>query len=128
MSGPSFLTLAEVLEIHREQIESHGGRGGVRDMGSLESAIAMPQSGSGEQYHHRTIFEMAGAYAFHMAENQPFVDGNKRAALAAALIFLDIKGVELDDPEGELYDAMIRLGSKKMSKAQLAELLEKLSQ
>lgn len=127
MSEPSFLTLAEVLEIHRDQVERHGGREGVRDIGLLESAIAMPQSGAGEQYHHRTLFEMAAAYAFHIAENQPFVDGNKRAALASALVFLDLNGVELDDPEGELYDAMMALGARKMSKTRLAELLKTLA-
>lgn len=128
MSDPSFLTLAEVLEIHRELLESHGGRGGVRDIGLLESAIAMPQSGFGGEYHHRSLFDMAAAYAFHIAENQPFVDGNKRAALAAALVFLEINDISIDDPKGKLYDAMMALGSKKMIKSQLAGLLESLSE
>ena len=127
MSEPLFLTLAEVLEIHREQLKSHGGRGGVRDIGLLESAVAMPRSGSGGEYHHRSLFDMAAAYAFHIAENQAFIDGNKRVGLAAALVFLDINGVEIDDPKGILYDAMMALGSKKMKKARLVELLESLS-
>lgn len=127
MSEPSFLTLAEVLDIHRELLERHGGRGGVRDFGLLESAIAMPYSGSGGEYHHRSLYDMAAAYAFHIAENQPFIDGNKRVGLAAALVFLDINGVELDDPQGRLYGAMMALGSKKLGKSQLAELLETLS-
>lgn len=127
MSEPLFLTLAEVLEIHREQLESHGGRGGVRDLGLLESAVAMPRSGAGGEYHHRSLFDMAAAYAFHIAENQPFIDGNKRVGLAAALIFLDLNGVEIDDPKGRLYEAMMTLGSRKRGKPRLAELLESLS-
>lgn len=127
MSEPLFLTLAEVLEIHREQIASHGGRGGIRDIGLLESAIAMPQSGSGGEYHHRSLFDMASAYAFHIAENQPFIDGNKRVGLAAALVFLEINKVGIEDPNGRLYGAMMALGSRKMGKLRLAELLESLS-
>ncbi len=127
MSEPLFLTLAEILEIHRNQIESHGGRAGIRDLDLLESAIAMPQSGSGEEYHHRSLFDMAAAYAFHIAENQAFIDGNKRVGLAAALIFLDMNGVEIHDPKSRLYGAMMALGSNKMGKARLAELLETLS-
>lgn len=127
MSDPAFLTLAEVLEIHQELLASHGGRRGVREFGLLESAIAMPHSGSGDEYHHRSLFDMAAAYAFHIAENQPFVDGNKRAALAAALVFLELNDLPIDDPKGKLYDAMMALGSKKMTKPQLAELLESLS-
>lgn len=127
MTGPLFLTLAEVLEIHREQLDSHGGRGGVRDIGLLESAVAMPQSGFCGEYHHRSLFDMAAAYAFHIAENQPFIDGNKRVGLASALVFLDINGVDINDPEDRLYDAMMALGSKKMGKPRLAELLESLS-
>ena len=127
MTEPSFLTLAEVLEIHRELLEAHGGRGGIRDIGLLESAVAMPHSGSAGGYHHRSLFDMAAAYAFHIAENQPFVDGNKRAALAAALVFLELNDVPIDDPKGKLYDAMMALGSKKTTKSQLADLLEGLS-
>ena len=127
MSEPLFLTLAEILEVHRELLESHGGRGGVRDIGLLESAIAMPQSGAGGEYHHRSIFDMAAAYAFHIVENQPFIDGNKRAALAAALVFLEISDTLIDDPKGKLYDATMALSSKKMNKSRLAEMLESLS-
>lgn len=127
MSEPSFLTLAEVLEIHKDQLRRRGGREGIRDIGLLESAIAMPGSGSGDEYHHRTLFEMAAAYAFHIAENQPFLDGNKRTALAAALIFLDLNGIELDDPKGDLFGAMIGVSAKKTSKSKLAELLSGLA-
>ncbi len=80
-----FLTVDEVLELHDLQIQRYGGSSGVRDKGLLESAVAMPQASFGGKYMHEGLFQMAAAYAFHIAENQPFIDGNKRTALAAAL-------------------------------------------
>jgi death-on-curing protein len=70
---PEFLSLDEILEIHRDQIERYGGEGGIRDKGLLESAIAMPQQSFGGAYLHGDIFEMAAAYAFHLAESQASV-------------------------------------------------------
>jgi death-on-curing protein len=59
---PTFLTLDEVIEIHRDMVERYGGSPGIRDQGLMESAVAMPQAGFGEQYLHSTVFEMAAAY------------------------------------------------------------------
>jgi len=84
-----FLALADVLTLHEMQIEQYGGSVGIRDQGLLESAVGQPQASFGGEYVHHGLYEMAAAYAFHIAENQPFVDGNKRTALAAALVFLD---------------------------------------
>ena len=72
-----------------------------------------PQASFGGQYVHNGIFEMAADYAFHIAENQPFVDGNKRTALASALVFLDWHQIEIEDSGEELYHAMIGLAQKK---------------
>src|SRR4051812_23730903 len=85
-----FLDVDDVRLLHAEQIELFGGSHGVRDTGSLESAVSMAQSGFDESYLYEFPFGMAAAYAFHIAQNQPFVDGNKRAALAAALAALII--------------------------------------
>jgi len=93
----------------------------------LESAVAMPQASFDGQYLHADWFEMAAAYAFHLAENQPCLDGNKRTALMAALVFLDLNGYVVLDPMGRLYDAMIAIARKQMSKPELAELLHELS-
>ncbi len=82
-----FLDVEDVKLIHAEQIDAFGGSHGVRDEGSLESAVNQAQATFGEEYLHSFPFGMASAYAFHIAQNQPFVDGNKRAALAAALVF-----------------------------------------
>ncbi len=89
---PDFLTLDDVLAMHDDQLERFGGSAGIRDMGALESAIAMTTATFDGEFLHQDLFNMAAAYAFHIAENQPFVDGNKRTALNAALVILDING------------------------------------
>ncbi|MEQ1679120.1 MAG: Fic family protein [Nitrospira sp.] len=70
---PQFLTLEEVLEIHRGEIKRHGGMLEVRDNGLLESAVASPQSGFGGHYLHSDLHEMAAAYLFHLVQNHPFL-------------------------------------------------------
>ena len=70
---------------------------------------------------------MAAAYAFHIAQNQPFVDGNKRAGLAAALVFLDLNGHSVADPKGRLYEALLDIADRKLDKAGLAALLAELA-
>ena len=127
MKEPSFLTFAEVLEIQRVQTEHYGGDLKLRDRGLLESALAMPESSFGGEFLHSTLFAMAAAYAYHIAENQPFVDGNKRTGLAAALVFLALNGVEIEDPKGRLYTAMMDIAARKFSKEGLAALLGELA-
>jgi len=92
----AFLEIEEALAIHGDQIARYGGTTGIRDMGLLQSALAMPQAGSGGQYFHSDLFEMAAAYLFHIANNHPFVDGNKRVAMAASLTFLELNGLTVD--------------------------------
>ena len=70
---------------------------------------------------------MAAAYAFHISENQPFVAGNKRTALAAALIFLEMNKISIKDPKGKLFDAMIKLATHRLGKKAIAALLEELA-
>lgn len=124
---PDFLTLEDVLFLHEEGLARYGGSGGVRDIGLLESAVAVPQATFEGRFVHADLFAMAAAYAFHIAQNQPFVDGNKRTGLAAALVFLDLNGVEIRDPEGLLYQAMIDLAEKRLDKDGLALLLRNLA-
>lgn len=115
------------MAIHEEQIQAFGGALGLRSAGLLESAVAVVQAGFDGTWLHRDTFEMAAGYAFHIAENQPFVDGNKRAALASALTFLLVNGVDVDDPRERLYDAMIALSSRQLDKFGLAALLRELA-
>lgn len=95
MTAPVFLQLLDVLEIHEDLLSSFGGKTGVRDPGLLQSALAIPMSGSGETFFHADLYEMAAAYLFHLIKNHPFLDGNKRTALGCALVFLDLNGIEI---------------------------------
>jgi death-on-curing protein len=126
VSDPVFLDVEDVLLIHEEQLPRFGGSSGIRDTGLLESGVAMPQATAGGEFVHEDLFAMAAAYAFHIAQNQPFVDGNKRTGLLAALVFLDLNGVTLRDPEGRLYDAMIAIAERRMDKTELAALFRDL--
>jgi death on curing protein len=124
---PDFLTVEDVLLLHEEQLARYGGGAGVRDPGALDSAVAMPRATFGEQFVLEDLLAMAAAYAFHIAQNQPFVDGNKRTGLAAALVFLDLNGVTIADPDGRLYQAMIDLAEKRLDKEGLAAVLRDLA-
>jgi death-on-curing protein len=121
-----FLTLAEVIEIHADQIQQYGGGEGIRDIALLSSAVAMPYVSFSEQFLHTDIFEMAAAYAFHISQNHPFIDGNKRTALVSALVFLEMNGLSISDPKSILYNAMLTLASGKLSKSHFAGILRKL--
>jgi death-on-curing protein len=123
-----FLEVSDVLKIHEQQIEAFGGILGIRDKGLLESAVAMPQATFGGEYLHPDLFKMAAAYSFHIAENQPFLDGNKRTSLTSALVFLDINGILIIDEEMKLYEALIAIAKKEMDKYDLALLFSELVQ
>ncbi len=124
MKAPIFLTLAEVIDIHANQIELYGGQTGVRDLGLLQSALAEPDASFGGQWLHEDIFLMAAAYAFHVCQNHPFFDGNKRTALASALVFLELNGISLDDPKGKLLEAMMNIAQGQLNKQQFAQILK----
>lgn len=124
--APLFLTLAEVLRFHEYQIKRFGGEAGLRDSGLLESAIAQPQVSYAGQWLHGDLYTMAAAYAFHICKNHPFIDGNKRTALAAALVFLEINGVALLDPDGSLADAVEGVATSVVSKQRFADILRQL--
>ena len=127
MSDPEFLDLSDVLQIHDLQIAEYGGGQGIRDQGALESAVSQPAARFGGDFLHRDLQEMPAAYAFHIAQNQPFIDGNKRTGLAAALVFLELNGFGMDDPDGRLETAMLDLAVRRMDKIGLAGLLRELS-
>ena len=128
MKEPEFLSVDEVMRLHDRSLAAFGGGAGIRDLGLLESAVAAPQASFGGEFAHRDLFEMAAAYAFHIAQNQPFVDGNKRTGLGAALAFLWLNGIDIDDPEQRLYDAMIAIAERRMDKAGLSELFRILAE
>jgi death-on-curing protein len=116
-----FLSLEDILDLHADQVDLYGGEHGVRDLGLLESAIAQPQATFGQKFLHIDVFEMAAAYLFHIVQNHPFLDGNKRTGTVAALVFLDLNGVEIEAPKGSLYDLTISVATGQADKMQIAE-------
>ena len=124
---PLFLSVDEVLDLHSDQLRLFGGSDGLRDPAALDSAVATPAASFGGQFLHPNLFQMAAAYAFHIAQNQPFLDGNKRTALNAALVFLDINGWLVPDPNELLFDAMIAIAEHRLDKDGLAAFFEKLA-
>ena len=122
-----FLTLAEIIEIHNNQILLYGGEPGVRDFSLLSSAIAIPRSTFEGNYLYNDIFEMAAAYIYHICQNHPFIDGYKRVALVAGLIFLDLNNISIEDPNGELYRMMINVDSGKINKDKIKSILKQLA-
>ena len=101
-----------ILAIHDEQLREHGGGGGLRDQGLLESALARPLNRAG--YGEPDIAELAALYALGIARNHPFVDGNKRTAFGAMVTFLSLNGMELEALESEAYLAALAMASGEM--------------
>jgi death-on-curing protein len=119
---PLFLTREQIDTIHRDQIEAYGGLQGLRSEHSLESAIAQPQNvylyGDGD------LYEIAAAYAFHIAESQAYLDGNKRTGVQAAADFLETNGVDTSPlPELATYEAMIRVARHELDRSGLGAFL-----
>ena len=101
-----FLTLDNVLQIHSDQIARYGGTDGIRDLGLLESAIAMPTAQFGGTYLHPDLNAMASAYLFHIANNHPFLDGNKRVGAASAIVFLTLNGIKVT-AEAPVFEELV---------------------
>jgi death-on-curing protein len=121
---PKFLTIAEVLYLHDESLARFGGLAGVGSLGLVESALGAAQNTF--WYGRGGLFDVAAAYAFHIAESQAFNDGNKRTAAASAIIFLRKNGVPFPKDDGSVYAAMIEIANKRMDKLGLAATLRRL--
>ena len=119
MKEVRFLSNEQVLEIHREMIGRYGGDPGIRDLGLIESAVMMPQQTFGGKLLHPTIGAMAAAYLFHLCANHGFVDGNKRTALAAALVFLDADGYRLEVTRLDLERTTLEVAAGTLDKDRL---------
>jgi death-on-curing protein len=123
---PRFLTLAEVLYLHDESLARFGGSAGIRELGLIESALGSAQNAF--WYGRGNLFEVAAAYAFHIAESQAFLDGNKRTAAGAAIVFLRVNGVPFPKDDGSVYQAMIQIAEKRLDKPGLATVLRLLTE
>ena len=125
MKEPVFLSTADIEFLHQHSIVRYGGTMGLRDRNGLEAAANHPKNVF--HYGHGDLFDIAAAYAFHIAEAQSFLDGNKRTAVAAALSFLDLNGINTVFDAIALYNAMIAIAERRMDKTELASSLRRQS-
>lgn len=123
MNEPEFLSVEDVLELHDLSLERYGGLAGVRDQNGFESAVQQPMNtyfyGQGD------LFDIGAAYAFHIAEAQAFLDGNKRTGVLAALSFFDINGVQVSIDDLEFYRLVIEIAERRCDKVRLAAFLRR---
>ena len=119
-----FIPDAIVPIVHADLIKRYGGTPGIRDRGLLASALAQPRMTVDKKFLHRTIFDKAAAYGFHVCRNHPSVDGNKRIAFVLMDIFLQQNSWNLDASEEEAYAVMMQLASGDLSKADLTPWLK----
>jgi len=122
VTEPRWLSPVQVLRIHADQIQAHGGSLGVRDRGLLESALERPRN--------RFLYEpgsdlsaLAAAYGFGISSNHPFVDGNKRVAFQAMYLFLGLNAFRIDAPEEDVVALILSLASGNLDESSLAEWL-----
>jgi death-on-curing protein len=116
---PSFLTVSQVLQIHRRMVSEFGGASEVRDHGLLEAAVMMPAARYCGRFLHDGLPAMAAACLFHICKSHAFVDGNKRTALASAEVFLMVNGMELLATNAELVRITRAVADGTLSKAEV---------
>ena len=121
MKEPIWISLEVALVFHEKQLEQNGGASGIRDRGMFESAMARPQNRFA--YSEVDIFDLAAAYAYGIAMNHPFVDGNKRTAFTVCITFLAMNGFELTAGHSDRYNSMIGLVEGVLSEAEFADWL-----
>ena len=114
-----------VIAIHYRQISEHGGGEGLRDEGLLSSAMARPKNLLAYSKPRSDLAALAAAYAYGIARDHPFVDGNKRTALVAARAFLILNGVDLETTQDEKYLTFLELGKGTLTEEQLADWIRK---
>jgi death-on-curing protein len=114
-----WLTSRTAISIHHRQIQRHGGGHGTRDEGLLESALARPENLAA--YGEPTVFELAASYAYGIARNHAFIDGNKRTAFVASVLFLRMNGQQFHAEPAEAAVVFLRLAAGEFSDAELAE-------
>ena len=118
-----WLDVRDVAAFHAGQIEEFGGQPGIRDQGLLESAVARPRNR--DAYEKASLFDLAAAYAFGIARNHPFIDGNKRTALVSAFAFLHLNGWEVEAPEADAVVVFYSLAEGKLAERALAAWMQK---
>ena len=120
------LTVEIVREIHAQTLENFGGSPGIRDEGLLASAAFAPQSSFGGKSPYADIIEVAAAYLFYLCCNHPFVDGNKRTAMAAAIVFLRLNGIETAPDSNDWENLMLDVAASRIDRVETTARLRKL--
>ncbi|MHC4217423.1 MAG: type II toxin-antitoxin system death-on-curing family toxin [Planctomycetota bacterium] len=125
MAEPVWIRMDAVLAVHQRQLAEHGGEQGIRDAALLESALARPKNllayGEGDV----DVPRLAAAYAYGLAKNHPFVDGNKRVAWVVCRMFLKLNGCDVDAPKQETYTAVMRLAEGNLAEDDLADWIRR---
>jgi death on curing protein len=117
----AFLSVEDVLLLHSDTMSHEGGLSGIRDHGLLDAAVSMPRQQFGGEYLHADVPAMAAAYLYHLAQNHPFHDGNKRVAVMVAYVFLDVNGWDLRVSPSALENVTRQVASGEMKKNDLIE-------
>ena len=126
MSKIRFLTVKQVKAIHQQQILTFGGSSGILDEGKLESAVFRAQNLSNYNQD-ATLYDLAAGIGWGIANNHPFVDGNKRTAFVVMAVFLEINGIMVTASEVDVVNIMLAVASNQISQEQLSDWLSKLS-
>lgn len=119
-----FFTTEQVVEIHDVFLEDYGGLPGIRDKGLLISAIEMPKASMFGKYLHKTIYDKASAYLFHIIQNHPFNDGNKRTGALTTILFLEENGTKISFSDESYEDFVVKVAQGKISKEEIAYFLK----
>ncbi len=121
------LSVEIVREIHAEAIKTFGGLNGIRDEALLASAVFAPQSSFGEKSPYTDLIDVAAAYLFYLCRNHPFVDGNKRTAMAATIVFLRLNGMETARDSEKWERLLLDVAAGKLDRDQTTQYLRKLA-
>jgi death-on-curing protein len=123
MTEPVWIMESAVIAIHHRQINEHGGSAGIRDHGLLDSALNRPKNLFSYNIANASFEELAAAYAYGIARNHPFIDGNKRTAFVVCELFLLINGFKVHASQKEKYEIFLNMASGNISESELAQWL-----
>lgn len=123
MDDPKWILVEDVLSIHQKQLAEHGGQDGIRDAGLLESAIGRPRQLFAYTDPTPSVVKLAASYAFGIARNHAFIDGNKRTAFVVCRVFLIYNGLDLIATQEDRYQTFLKLAAGDISEAELAAWL-----
>lgn len=119
-----FFTVEQVIEIHDAFLEDHGGFPGIRDKGLLISSVEMPRASMFGEYLHKTICDKAAAYLFHIVQNHPFNDGNKRTGALTTILFLEENGIKIAFSDQDYEEFVVNVAQGQKNKEEIAYFLK----